>query len=451
MATSLGDTIDSAEERAPADPDAKQPHGLWARLMRLRIGVVPLPVFALLAATLAALAALHRVPGEINTVLAITVVGGFACAEVGNRLPGLRRVGGAAILATFVPSALAYYHRVPASLLQPVGEFYKSTNFLYLFITAIVVGSILGMERRTLIQGFLRIAVPLAAGSVAAGLVGVGVGTAPGLGARHTLFYVVVPIMAGGVGEGAIPLSFGYAAIQHTTEKAVFGEVLPAVMIGSLTAILLAGALNLAGKRWPALTGEGRLQMEPSEAASQRSAPGSHGPQPSARQVEPRHDTANHKPQATNHRPQTSDVAAAGTLAIALYMAGVLVSVRSGLPAPIAMLFLAVAAQAAGLVPDELRRGAHAIYEFFREGVVYPLLFSVGATMTPWDKLVSAMRLANVVTIVATVVTLMATGFLVGRWVRIYPIEAALVNATHSGQGGTGDIAILTAANRMAL
>ncbi|HEY0437168.1 MAG TPA: 2-hydroxycarboxylate transporter family protein, partial [Phenylobacterium sp.] len=54
-------------------------------------------------------------------------------------------------------------------------------------------------------------------------------------------------------------------------------------------------------------------------------------------------------------------------------------------------------------------------------------------------------------TIAATVATLMGTGFVVGRWVGIYPIEAAIVNATHSGQGGTGDVAILTAANRMGL
>ena len=51
----------------------------------------------------------------------------------------------------------------------------------------------------------------------------------------------------------------------------------------------------------------------------------------------------------------------------------------------------------------------------------------------------------------ATVVTLMTTGYLVGRWVKLYPIEAAIVNACHSGQGGTGDVAILTAANRMTL
>jgi malate:Na+ symporter len=39
----------------------------------------------------------------------------------------------------------------------------------------------------------------------------------------------------------------------------------------------------------------------------------------------------------------------------------------------------------------------------------------------------------------------------VGRWVDLFPIDAAIVTACHSGQGGTGDVAILTAANRMQL
>ena len=62
-----------------------------------------------------------------------------------------------------------------------------------------------------------------------------------------------------------------------------------------------------------------------------------------------------------------------------------------------------------------------------------------------------ALHWQNIVTIVSTVVTLMATGWIVGRHMKLYPLEAAIVNACHSGQGGTGDVAILTAANRMQL
>ena len=63
----------------------------------------------------------------------------------------------------------------------------------------------------------------------------------------------------------------------------------------------------------------------------------------------------------------------------------------------------------------------------------------------------AAFNLPNLITIVSTVATLMAIGALVGRWLNMYPIESAIINACHSGQGGTGDVAILTAANRMQL
>ncbi len=98
-------------------------------------------------------------------------------------------------------------------MVKAITDFTKFTNFLYIYIATIIVGSILGMDREVLIKGFLKIFAPLALGSVAAALVGTLVGTLLGLGPYKTFFFIVVPIMAGGVGEGAIPLSIGYAAI----------------------------------------------------------------------------------------------------------------------------------------------------------------------------------------------------------------------------------------------
>jgi Na+/citrate or Na+/malate symporter len=50
-----------------------------------------------------------------------------------------------------------------------------------------------------------------------------------------------------------------------------------------------------------------------------------------------------------------------------------------------------------------------------------------------------------------TVTTLTAVGFFVARRFGLNPVESAIVNACHSGLGGTGDVAILTAAERMGL
>src|SRR5215469_2885573 len=127
------------------------------RIMQLRIGVIPLPVYLISAGVLTYLLLKGQLPTEINVAIAVLAIGGFTCAELGKHLPVIGKVGGAAIFATFIPSALVYYGVLPAPLVKSVTDFTKGTNFLYLFITAIIVGSILGMDRKVLISGFLRI------------------------------------------------------------------------------------------------------------------------------------------------------------------------------------------------------------------------------------------------------------------------------------------------------
>lgn len=213
---------------------------------------------------------------------------------------------------------------------------------------------------------------------------------------------------------------------MHLPQGELFAQVLPPVMLGSLTAIILSGALDMLGKRFPHLTGNGRLQVGETEAMA-----------PANEEIRGHVDV--------------SHIAAAGITAITLYLVGLMAHKLFGLPAPVAMLFLAVLVKLARAVSPPLQEGAFVVYKFFSTAVTYPLLFAIGVAMTPWDKLTGAFTLVNVVTIVATVATLMGTGFVVGRLMKMYPIDTAIVNACHSGQGGTGDVAILTAANRMQL
>ena len=410
----------------------------WWRWIDYRIGIIPVPIYVVLVGLVATLVYTGEVKSDGPTMIAVLALGGFTCAEIGKRIPILRNIGAAAIFATFIPSALVYYHLIPAKLESSIVEFTKATNFLYIFIATIIVGSIFGMDRDVLIRGFLKVFVPLSVGSVVAALVGTAVGTALGLGSYHTFFYVVVPIMAGGVGEGAIPLSIGYAALTGVPQGEVFAQVLPPVMLGSLTAILLSGALNFVGKKYPHLTGEGRLQpLKEGEvdiqAAADDGGHGEGGPEKGVGQV------------------GVSTIAAAGLTAITLYLLGVICFHLFGLPAPVAMLFLAVLAKLTRAVSPKLQIGGLVVFDFVRTTMTYPLLFAIGVALTPWDKLIAAFHLANIITIVSTVMAIMATGFFVGRLMNMYPIETAIVNACHSGQGGTGDVAILTAANRMQL
>jgi malate:Na+ symporter len=202
-------------------------------------------------------------------------------------------------------------------------------------------------------------------------------------------------------------------------------------MLGSLTAIIFAGTLNYVGKKYVHLTGEGRLQ------------PGEHD------DMDPKDEEV--KDEQGSAHMDVATIAAAGLTAVTLYLLGIMLHHLVGLPAPVAMLFLAVLAKLASAVSPHLQAGGFIVYKFVQTGMTYPLLFAIGVSLTPWDKLMAAFTISNLITIVATVFTLMATGAIVGRLLGMYPIETAIVNACHSGQGGTGDVAILTAANRMQL
>jgi Na+/citrate or Na+/malate symporter len=395
----------------------------WQRLLQRRIGIVPVPVFVLLAAITWYFVAAQKVVTDLPMMIAVVAIFGFACAEIGQRIPGVRSVGGGAIFATFLPSALVFYHVLSPVLVTAVTQFTKASNFLYLYVAAVIVGSVFGIDRTMLIRGFVKIFVPLAAGSLAALLVGTAVGTVLGLGLKHALLYIVIPVMAGGVGEGALPLAMGYAGIVHQPFGTQFAQVLPPVMIGSLMAILIAGALNTLGKKRPQLSGNGRLQPGDRDFSQE---------QPSG-QVDVMH------------------IAAAAVTAVSLYLLGVLAQRLIGLPAPVVMLFLAVLMKLSWSVTGQLQLGAEVVFQLFAKAGTYPLLFMVGVAMTPWDQLIAALAPANLLTIAATVTTIIAGGFFVGRMVNLYPIEAAIVNATHAGQGGTGGVAILTAAERMQL
>jgi malate:Na+ symporter len=416
------DSVALAKQSAP---EGFWPKGWWS-IVDYKIGIIPLPVFVVLLAVITGFAATGTVPSDILMAIVLLSMGGFTCAELGKRIPIIRNIGAAAIFATFIPSFLAFHHLLPASILGSVTNFTKDSNFLYLFIACIIVGSILGMDRGVLIKGFLKIFIPLIAGSIVGAVVGTVVGVLLGLGAYHTFFFVVVPIMSGGVGEGAIPLSIGYAQILHQAQGDLFAQVLPPVMLGSLTAILLAGTLNYVGKKYPQLTGEGRLQ------------PGEN-------------DELEFEEESADDHVDVATIAAAVVTAVTLYLIGALAQRLFGFPAPVAMLIIAVLLKLARAVSPSLQLGAFHVYKFFSTAVTYPLLFAIGVALTPWDKLVAAFTLPYIITIVATVVTIISTGFFVGGWMKMYPIDTAIVTACHSGQGGTGDVAILTAGNRMQL
>ncbi|WP_392565507.1 2-hydroxycarboxylate transporter family protein [Utexia brackfieldae] len=425
----MGTTVEVDKTKNTNEKKSFWPQGWWNWLDNYKVGIFPLPLFIIAGVLIfAEVYFTGKLPNDIVVMIVTCAFFGFLCGEFGKRLPIIGKMGAAAICATFIPSALVYYGILPAPIIEATTKFYKDTHILYLYICCIIVGSIMSMDRRVLIQGFIRIFVPMLCGEIVGMLVGIGIGMLLGLSAFETFFFLVLPIMAGGVGEGAIPLSIGYASILGMEQGDALGRVLPIVMLGGLTGIVCGGILNRLGKVYPHLTGNGKLM--PSTGGDEETI----------------------SLQSKSDLPNDVTTFASGVLlATMLYMIGMIGHKLIGLPAPVGMLFAAVAVKLCHGISPKILGGSQVVYKFFQTSVTYPILFAVGVAITPWDKIVEAFTVINIIVIVCTVVSLVTTGFFVAKKLGMYPIDAAVISCCQSGQGGTGDVAILTAAERMEL
>ena len=180
------------------------------------VGAVPLMLFVGIAAIVATSAWAGLLPKNMIGGLAVIMTLGFAFAKVGRQIPVLKDIGGPAILCLMVPSVLVYFGAFGKQTLDTVHLLMKEANLLYFVIACLVVGSILGMNRVLLIQGMMRMFVPLVAGTCMAVLSGLIVGSLFGYTPYHTFFFIIVPIIGGGIASALLSLALLHRGWQVT-------------------------------------------------------------------------------------------------------------------------------------------------------------------------------------------------------------------------------------------
>lgn len=402
------------------------PLGLRARFSMLTIGGMPIAMFAALALVTILAAATGKLPNDMIGGFAVLMLSGLMLGEIGSRIPVFRHIGGPAILCLFVPSALLGYKLMDDAALKAITTTMKTANLQYLYIACLVAGSILGMNRKILIQGFLKMFVPLLVGTVTAIAAGVLVGLMFGHDPKHTFFYIVMPILGGGIGEGILPLSIGYAEITGTAQGHLIAMMVPAALIGNVVAILASGLLKRFGEKHRAYSGDGML-------------------------VKSGDDQTLLKEQKAEAALDLRLMGFGLLLGCTLFILGMLLAPVTGIPGPVLMIVAAAVLKVARAIPERMEIGAYQIYKFMSTNLTFAILVGLGTLFVSWDKLVGAFSPAYFVICASTVLAMIVSGFFVGAWLKMYPVEAAIITACHSGLGGTGDVAILSSSNRMGL
>jgi len=405
----------------------KSQNSFWTRLKETKIGVVSLPVYV--AFTLIIFIAIYAeaIPVDMMGGFGIIITFGWLLGAIGNAIPGLNKFGGATILAMLVPATLVLFDLIPQNSLDAVNMLMSEANFLDLYVFALVSGSILGMNRNVLVKGFARMVLPMMTGFILALVIPSTIGWALGLGFKDTLFYIVTPAMAGGMGGGVLPLGLGYSPITGAAYGDLIAVLAPASILANFFAIAGAAILSRIGEKKPQLTGNGTLIK-------------------SDESIDLGEDNGEKK------IPLSYEVLGTGFfLLITLYIAGTFLEGIIGLPAAVIIIFTVTALKYFKVLPRGVEGGAKHFNSFISTNFTLPLMVGIGIMYLTLEDVIAMLSWQYLVVILSVVVTLGLTGYFMSRFVNMYPVESSIISLNQAAMGGTGNVAVLSTSDRQEL
>lgn len=175
---------------------------------KFKLAGLEMKYFIPITLVLIAAIALGKLPKGMLGAFPILIVIGAIFDYIGNKTPIVKDyLGGGPIVIIFVSAALVYFNIIPDNETKIIKDFMTTQSFLDFYIAALIVGSIMGMNRKLLIKAAMGY-LPVIIGGVAFSILLTGViGYISGYGFVNAVFYIAIPIMGGGMGAGAVPLS----------------------------------------------------------------------------------------------------------------------------------------------------------------------------------------------------------------------------------------------------
>jgi Na+/citrate or Na+/malate symporter len=204
-------------------------------------------------------------------------------------------------------------------------------------------------------------------------------------------------------------------------------QLIPATIIGNFFAIMCSALLSRFGEKRPEFSGQGQLVK-----------------------VGDTDDMADALKE--DNSPIDVKLMGAGVLtACTLFIAGGLLQHFTGFPGPVLMIVLASLLKYLNVVPKETQRGSKQLYKFISGNFTFPLMAGLGLLYIPLKDVIGTLSWQYFIVVISVVFTIIVTGFFISRFMNMNPVEAAIISACQSGMGGTGDVAILSTADRMNL
>jgi Na+/citrate or Na+/malate symporter len=243
-----------------------------------------------------------------------------------------------------------------------------------------------------------------------------------GKGFAHSVMYVSMPMMAGGMGAGITPLSQIYASgLAHGSQAAIFSQLAPAVTFGNIMAII--GALSIskvfANTKY---NGHGTLISATKEELE--------------------------RPKI---KLDAQRIGVGMLFAFTLLMVGCLLNNFFPKVHEYAfMIIIVFIIKATNTVPKQLEDSVIMFNEVVMTNLTHAVLAGIGLALIDLKTLASALTWQFVILCLTSVVAMGLASWFLGKILGMYPVETAIgAGMINNSMGGTGNIAVLSASDRM--
>lgn len=372
---------------------------------------------------------------DMAGTIALCIAMGAVFDEIGERLPIWNSyIGGGILMAFFGTALLKQLGVIPKQYLDSINWFISGdVGFLTFFIVFLITGSILSLDRDILLKSFAGYIPAILGGIVVSMAFGIGTGMLFGISPTDAAIKYVLPIMGGGNGGGAVPLSQIYEQTTGDAAANYYAFAIIILTIANVMCIFSGALLNKLGDKFPSLTGDKKTLMRKVVVTAEE--------------------------KAEEKVPVTiKDLGGAMLIGVGAYTFGRMVS-KIFLPTIFGaaihqfayMIVFVVILSATGIVPSNIRTAAKRIQSFMTNNCSIIIMVGMGVDFDLME-LVTASSLQNVIVALMIVIGAMLGSALVGYFVGFYPIDAAVTaGLCMANRGGNGDLAVLGAAHRMEL
>ena len=394
------------------------------KIKKIKISGISLPLYILMLVVLFVTIALKKLPLNMLGLTLMLVLLGHLFYYLGSIIPVIKSyLGGGSVFTIFAAAALAATGIIPANIVGATKTFLNDQGLLDFYIAALIVGSILGMNRKLLLKAAVRF-IPVSLIAMVAGFFSVGlVGQLLGLGFGHSVMFVSMPMMAGGIGAGAVPLSHIYAQGLGASSASMFSQLIPAVTLGNVLAVIGAALIS---KIWANTKFDGHGVLLPISEDEK---------------TEP------------IKKLDATRIGVGMLVAFSFFLVGtILNSFVPKVHAYAFIIILVILSKAFNLIPKHLEESVVMFNNVVMGNLTHAVLAGIGLALIDLNVLAQSLTWKFVILTLTSVIVMGIVSALVGKLFGLYPVETAIASGmANNSMGGTGNVAVLSASNRMSM